>query len=236
MPADRTKRSAVQPESGVCLPYQALFRTGYHGYCEDIIGYLPVYGSNKNELYENEMKMYRYRAMKTFLEQTRQNSTDNSYVVRQSCLDMVDYVYCHHYFKRCYISSSPQFVCREACDNLYYKACDREFKMVMDFLNSQGPYPFDIINCTTLSFRNESSNCYYPDEIRGQCKGLLVSLPNLFFFARKEEIWERDNPTHLMRRGEAHNPLCINERRRQRLVTKQEGVVFLARRVRAWLN
>ncbi|KAJ7365080.1 hypothetical protein OS493_007726 [Desmophyllum pertusum] len=92
VPADRTKRSAVQPESGVCLPYQALFRTGYHGYCEDIIGYLPVYGSNKNELYENEMKMYRYRAMKTFLEQTRQNSTDNSYVVRQSCLDMVDYV------------------------------------------------------------------------------------------------------------------------------------------------
>ena len=162
----------------MCTPYQLAFPNGY---CKNIIGYKQVYGTDRNELQHNEVKMLRYHVAKTFLERSRRNSTkegrktvlnDNSFVVRQSCLEMVDDVYCHHYFKRCYISSEPQLLCREACENLFSKVCDREFKMVVDFTQStQGfylRYYFDIIDCTTLPFQNESPNCYYPDKIRGQ--------------------------------------------------------------------
>ncbi|XP_078365666.1 uncharacterized protein LOC144649949 isoform X2 [Oculina patagonica] len=168
VPADRTKRSAVHTEPGVCIPYQSAFSNGY---CKDIIGYLPVYGTDFMELQNNEDNMLRFRVAKGFVEQALKNSTEeDGFVVRQSCLDMVDDVYCHHYFKRCYISSRPPLICREACEQLYYHVCDREFKMVEDFMKSREgidyPYYFDIINCTTLPFRNESSNCYYPDKIR----------------------------------------------------------------------
>lgn len=123
--------------------------------------------------------MLRYQVAKNFVEQSREKDgeviiNDNSYVVRQSCLDMVDDVYCHHYFKRCYISSRPPLICRETCEELFFKVCDREYKIVKEFMNStqreavRYPYFFDIIDCTTLPFRNESSNCYYPDKIRGQ--------------------------------------------------------------------
>ena len=151
------------------MPYQTAFPDGY---CKDIIGYLPVYGSNQFELQLNEIRMQRYQVAKKLLEQTRgYPAEDGAFVVRQSCLDMVDDVYCHHYFKRCYISSSPPPICRETCEELFFNVCDREYKMVENFTNSKGgldfPYYFDIINCTTLPFRNESSNCYYPDKIRG---------------------------------------------------------------------
>lgn len=103
MPADRTKRSAIQSEPGLCLPYQAKFPDGY---CKDILGYQPIYGTDSYALQENELKMLRYQVAKNFVEQSREKDgeviiNDNSYVVRQSCLDMVDDVYCHHYFKRC---------------------------------------------------------------------------------------------------------------------------------------
>lgn len=157
----------------MCTPYQSAFPDGY---CKEILGYLPVYGENQLELFENEMKMLRFRVAKKFIENSRANSTqgggDDSLFIRQSCLDMVDKVYCHHYFKRCYISSKPPLVCREACEELFFKVCDREFKIVERFMHSREgtdyPYYFDMINCTTLPFRNESSNCYYPDKIRGQ--------------------------------------------------------------------
>ena len=90
--------------------------------------------------------------------------------VRQSCLEEVDDLYCHHYFKRCYFSFSPQPVCREACEELTFKRCDREFKTVTAYnqLIRESPFYWDIIDCTIMPFRNESSNCYYPDKIRGQ--------------------------------------------------------------------
>ncbi|KAL9976276.1 hypothetical protein ACROYT_G013559 [Oculina patagonica] len=152
----------VHTKAGVCTPYQVAFPKGY---CKDIIGYLPVYGTHQFELHLNEIKLLLFQK---FLERSRANSTeegwqiitnDKSFAVRQSCLDMVDDVYCHHYFKRCYISSRPQVICREACEELFFQVCDREHEMVKT-LN------FDIIDCTTLPFRNQSSNCYYPDKIR----------------------------------------------------------------------
>ncbi|KAL9976277.1 hypothetical protein ACROYT_G013560 [Oculina patagonica] len=174
--AERTKWSAAHSEPGVCTPYQATFPNGY---CKGVIGYQRVYGTNQNELQHSERKMLRYHVAKSFLVQSRRNSTEqgrkivlnhNSFVVRQSCLDMVDDVYCHHYFKRCYISSRPPPICREACEDLFFKVCDREFKMVVDFTKSTEAYYlryyFELINCTTLPFQNDSSDCYYPDKIR----------------------------------------------------------------------
>lgn len=175
MPSARTRRSAA--DGPLCVPYGLNFQNG--GYCKDIIGNLPVYGSDIYELYDNEKKLRLYQVAKDFVLQTRENSTkgmrkvtDGLFEVRQSCLDAVDDIYCHYYFKRCYISSSPQVLCREACDELFLNLCDREYKMVSDFILSQtrSEYPFswDIIDCKTLPFRNESSDCYYPDKIRGQ--------------------------------------------------------------------
>lgn len=182
MPANSTKRSAVHSNPGLCLPYQVIFPDGY---CKHILGYQPIYGTDSNELQENEMKMLRYQIAKNFVESSRGKNgkgviNDDSYVVRQSCLNMVDDVYCHHYFKRCYISSRPPSICRETCEKLFFKVCDREFGIVEDFTNSRQnhsrlnyPYFFDIINCTALPFRNESSDCYYPDQIRGKWRGLV---------------------------------------------------------------
>ena len=156
-----------------------LFQNG--GYCKNILGNLPVHGRDILELGENEMKLRRYQMAKDFALQSRGNTTngqtkifDGSFTVRQSCMDAVDDIYCHHYFKRCYVSSEPQKICRETCEELFFKLCDREYKMVLKFnlmaIIRRYPFSWDIINCTTLPFRNESSNCYYPDRIRGQYK------------------------------------------------------------------
>ena len=175
MSASRTKRS--EAIGSVCIPYgldDRLFQNG--GYCKDIIGNLPVYGQDIYELYYNEEKLRRYQTAKDFLLQTRKNLTngqqkilDGSFETRQSCLDSVDDIYCHYYFERCYINSTHQLLCREACEELYFKLCDREYKLMTQFNNKDPIFPFywDIINCTTLPFRNESRNCYYPDKIRG---------------------------------------------------------------------
>lgn len=124
--------------------------------------------------------MNQFQIAKNFVLRTRnstgnikyQKSIDNSFNVRQSCLDMVDDVYCHHYFKRFYIDTNPQFVCREACTKMFYHDCDREYKIVLKFTeerqNTLYPFYFDIINCTRLPSRNESSQCYTPDKIRGK--------------------------------------------------------------------
>ena len=184
MPAARTNQTVVN--GPLCVPYGLIFSNG--GYCKDIIGYQNVYGRDMNELVYNEKKLRRYQMTtylfqqmaKDFLRQIRRNLTDDqkrirdqSFEVRQSCLEQVDDIYCHHYFKRCYISSSPQLLCREACEELFFKHCDREYKMVLDFNQKRQNFPdwpfyWDIINCFTLPFRNESNNCYYPDKIRGK--------------------------------------------------------------------
>lgn len=150
----------------MCSPYQGIFPNGY---CKDIIGYLPVYGSYQ-DLLESETMLHHYQLAKNFLQKTRQQRGINGIYsfVRQSCLDMVDDVFCHHYFKHCNISSKPQFICRETCNKLLFEVCDREFEEVKDFAEQEPSFFMDIINCRTLPFRNKSSSCYYPDKIRGQ--------------------------------------------------------------------
>lgn len=170
-------------DGSVCMPYglnNDLFVNG--GYCKHVLGNLPVFGSNIYELEENEKKMRRFEVLKHLLKGRHSDSKSEQWArakffeVRQSCLKMVDDIYCHHYFKRCYIWSKPQPVCREACEELMFKVCDREVKVVKEFnwdrsnLFDSWPFSWDLINCTTLPSRNESRNCYYPDKIRGQCK------------------------------------------------------------------
>lgn len=148
-----------------CSPYQDKFPDGY---CKDIIGYLPVYG-NYQDLNKSENEMRRFQTVKNLVLQTRPQPWQRGIpFVRQSCLDMVDDVYCHHYFKRCYISSRLQVVCRETCEELLFKFCDREYKNLQDFARMVPSFFMDVINCSTLPFRNKSPNCYYPDKIRGQ--------------------------------------------------------------------
>ena len=167
MSADRADWSKVYKKPEVCTPYQVAFPNGY---CKNIIGYQPIYGTNQPELQHNEDRMTHFN---NFLESSGWNSTkegilikvkDKSFIVRQSCLDMVDDVYCHHYFKRCYMSSKPPLICRETCEELFSNVCYWEYKVVK-FINSKS---WDIINCTTLPFRNASPSCFYPDKIRGQ--------------------------------------------------------------------
>ena len=179
----------------VCMPYgldKDLFENG--GYCKHVLGNLPVFGNNVYELDENEKKIRRFEVVKHLLEGPHRDSKSKQWInrgkffeVRQSCLKMVDDIYCHHYFKRCYISSKPQPVCREACEELMFKVCDREVKVVSEFnrdkklFQDSWPYSWDLINCTTLPSWNESSNCYYPDKIRGQYKkSELIGLITVF--------------------------------------------------------
>ena len=181
----------------MCIPYgldDRFFQNG--GYCKDILGNLPIYGQDKIEVKINEEKLRRYQDAKDFVLRIRNSSKkgqskilDPIFEVRQSCLDSVDDIYCHHYFKRCYINSTSQVLCRDACEELLFELCDREYKMVVDFNSKQRettwPYAWDIINCTTFPFRNESSNCYYPDKIRGQfiTKGNYAIRENLVSFS-----------------------------------------------------
>ena len=162
----------------VCEPYgldKSSFQDG--GHCKDILGNRLVYGSSLFELCKGEKKMLRFEMATYLFHKIQQNLTeeqkiikDKFFWVRQSCLEEIDDIYCHHYFKRCYLSSSPQPVCREACEELTFKRCDREFTEVTAYNQKtrDSVFYWDIIDCTIMPFRNESSNCYYPDKIRGQ--------------------------------------------------------------------
>ena len=137
-PGARRKRSTLN-EQGICRPYGRIFQTG--GYCKSVLDNLPVYGKDLSELYVKERKLPLYQVAKDFLY--------SSFEVRQSCLKAVDDIYCHHYFKGCYLSSSPHILCREECQDLFFRLCNRQFKLFSDFYN---PFFWDIINCTTLPF------------------------------------------------------------------------------------
>ncbi|XP_068721502.1 uncharacterized protein [Montipora capricornis] len=143
----------------VCKAYDVLFPDGY---CKQILGNSPVFGKME-DLRNNHEIMRSFNDLKSTLQQL--------FEVRESCLAAVDDMYCHNYFPRCYISSSPQPVCREACEEKFLKVCDQEIKAVKDF-NRKMPFSlrldFEIINCTTLPYRNPTGNCYYPDVIQEQ--------------------------------------------------------------------
>lgn len=146
------------------------------------MGYQPVYGININQLNGNEYGQTSYQLVKELVKQEIVNSSGNNtvdglFTEQERCRKMDTDVFCHESFKRCYISSSPQLLCREICEDLEFNVCKREYKRMKEFTvqvhrSSSGyPYTFIMRNCKTLPFRNESPNCYYPDEIRGQYKG-----------------------------------------------------------------
>ncbi|XP_068721575.1 uncharacterized protein [Montipora capricornis] len=141
----------------VCKAYDVLFPDGY---CKQILGNSPVFGEME-DLRNNHEKLRGFNVLK---------SSSAQYFVRESCLAAIDDMCCHNYFPRCYISSSPQPLCREACEEKFLKVCDQEIK-VAKTLNSVQPFSlpfnFEIMNCTTLPYRNQG-NCYYPDVIQEQ--------------------------------------------------------------------
>ena len=156
-----TKRSVGN--AAVCQPYD---QVSPKGYCKHILGNLPVFGT-KQQLHDNELKMERYKLHKLYFKSPLKNIEK----LRKSCELVVDDIYCHYYFKRCYISSAPQPVCREFCEDTFLKVCDREIKTVKEFNRESNktswPFAWEIIDCTTLPYRNQTSNCYYPDVIQG---------------------------------------------------------------------
>ncbi|XP_068680678.1 uncharacterized protein [Montipora foliosa] len=163
---NRTSEGWLAPgraNRNVCEAYDVLFPDGY---CEHILGNSPVFGKTKEDLRNNENSMLRYNLLKVYSKFYKELD------VRESCLAAVDDIYCHYYFPRCYISSPPQPVCREACEEKFLKVCDHEIKVAKTFNEDNPvlswPYYWDIINCTTLPYRNQTSNCYYPDVIQDQ--------------------------------------------------------------------
>ena len=115
--------------------------------------------------------------LRTFIMQkqvnsSRNNATEKFVANRQKCLKKDHDMTCHEFFKRCYISSSrPQLLCREACEDLIFNVCKQEAKIFADFLermrSSGRRYAIKVMDCTEMPFRNESPNCYYPDQMRG---------------------------------------------------------------------
>ena len=163
-------KDAYKPK---CIPYGTS-----DSYCGHIIGNLYV-NVSEVERKINEHKMKTYQLLKEYVLQTPGKfiaGMNISFVApRRKCLEQIDDIYCHHYFKRCFIDSRrPQMLCREACEELLFQICDREFKEASDFNKGRNfhksfrfGYYWDIIDCTRLPFRNESNNCYYPDKVRG---------------------------------------------------------------------
>ena len=163
-----TKRSVGN--EAVCQPYD---QVSPQGYCQHILGNLPVFVT-KQQLQDNELKMKRYDLMKMYLKSPSENKPGSfTGKLRQNCELVVDDIYCHYYFKRCYISSEPQPVCRQFCEDTFSKVCDQEIKFAEEFnrkskhLDHYSLGSWDIIDCTTLPYRNQTSNCYYADVIQG---------------------------------------------------------------------
>ncbi|CAH3161248.1 unnamed protein product, partial [Porites lobata] len=82
----------------------------------------------------------------------------------QSCKETIDDVYCHHYFKRCFIDSPVQIVCREACEK--FRLVCKTLLELASFFPALNWINAHVIDCTVLPSRDESSICYDPDRIR----------------------------------------------------------------------
>ncbi|KAK2556836.1 Cell adhesion molecule Dscam2, partial [Acropora cervicornis] len=140
------------------------------GYCKHILGNLPVFVT-KQQLQDNELNIKRYDLMKMYFKSENKPGHFTG-KLRQSCELVVDDIYCHYYFNRCYISSAPQPVCREFCEDTFLKVCDQEIKFAEEFnrrsklLEHYTLGYWDIIDCTTLPYWNQTSNCYYADVIQ----------------------------------------------------------------------
>lgn len=139
-----------------CIPYginKSIFKNG--GYCERIIGNVAV--NRTPELEANEEHFNRYEGnFKRYFWITSGH---------QSCKETIDDVYCHHYFKRWFIDSPVQIVCREACEK--FRLVCKTLLELASFFPALNWINAHVIDCTVLPSRDESSICYDPDRIRG---------------------------------------------------------------------
>ena len=138
------------------------------------MGYQPVYEETLKELEKSERAYSSSESLVKFIMEKQGNSSghnDSFIAARERCLERENDMSCHNFFKRCYISFRPQSLCREACEDLIFNVCKLEARIFAEFLermrHSGFRYPFKVMNCTAMKFRNESPNCYYPDKMRG---------------------------------------------------------------------
>lgn len=173
--------SRMNEDEPICISYGvfniAARRTRKQGgYCNDIIGNQPIIATPKDMFYyDASMWRWQYQAVSyrswASLDISEGKKSDRLSEIDQ-CFKQIDDIYCHYYYKRCYIDSKPQPICREACEDLQFKHCKREFReaLKMNFERRDRriyQYHWDIINCTTLPYRNETTNCYYPNHDQG---------------------------------------------------------------------
>lgn len=172
--------SRMNEDEPICISYGvfniAARRTRKQdSYCNDIIGNQPIIATPKDMFYyDDSMWRWQYQAVsyrRASLGISEGKKSDRSSEIDQ-CFKQIDDIYCHYYYKRCYIDSKPQPICREACEELEFKHCKREFReaLKMNFERRDRriyQYHWDIINCTTLPYRNETTNCYYPNHDQG---------------------------------------------------------------------
>lgn len=146
-----------------CILYginESIFENG--GYCKRIIGHRPVNGT----MIQLQRKEQKLRELETFINRAKESiGFWKMFWPKQSCLDQIDKIFCHHYFQRCYTDSTVQQVCREACEELKSKYCNRELIKLKRFLPKN--LSSEIIDCTDLPSLKESSICYHPDKTQG---------------------------------------------------------------------
>lgn len=146
----------------------------HRSYCKYILGRQTVMNrtSKLDNLYDADMWRYQYAKHfgRLFLNPHKGAKFNKPSEVNK-CFKQIDDIYCHYYYKRCYFDSDPQLICREACEELEFKNCQQLFKKAAEMNKSTNrriyPYYWVIINCTVLPFRNETTNCYYPDHEKG---------------------------------------------------------------------
>lgn len=172
--------SRMNEDEAICISYGvfniAARRARKQGsYCNDIIGNQPIIATTKDMFYyDDSMWRWQYQAVsyrRASLHISEGKKSDRLSEIDQ-CFKQIDDIYCHYYYKCCYIDSKPQPICREACEELEFKHCKREFReaLKMNFERRDRriyQYHWDIINCTTLPYRNETTNCYYPNHDQG---------------------------------------------------------------------
>ena len=144
------------------------------------MGYQPVYAKSLQALERRENRHSNYQSIKTIISQKQGNPSPNNakgklFPARKRCLKKENDTTCHNFFQRCYISFRPQSLCREACEDLIFNVCKREARLLASLIKWSifTRYGFRVMNCTEMPFRNESPNCYYPDEMRGQWRRLV---------------------------------------------------------------
>ena len=132
--------------------------------CASMIGKRLIYGSLSIQERKEKLLINGFEMAKAF-KLSRDDISGNR-------LQILERVYCNHYFKRCDNASSrilPVPVCREACEVMVQQRCKEEYRMAHQMNKGVPGWTFDLINCTTLPRRNGGTipECYYPREVEG---------------------------------------------------------------------